>query len=166
MPTKSYANSGLNDPSKTRNTTHVDFNDKNLDNVRFVKIKSLPAVPEHLTPKFYVDEAISYWIDESSLLILDRDEKLKLDGQDSIFLNFTLKTTKAIIEIPTKWYVDSLHERSGNRRDIPSVLNDQDNELDNNKFNNLDSVTVKRNPDSDNELSNEKMLMIQYEKVQ
>ena len=55
---KSYVDSGLNDPSINRNNANVDFNDKNLDNVRFVKVNSLRAVREHLTPKFYVDGAI------------------------------------------------------------------------------------------------------------
>ena len=64
MPTKSYADIGLTDPSIKRNTTHVDFDDKNLDNVRFVKVNSLPAVREHLTPNFYVDKAISYSVNE------------------------------------------------------------------------------------------------------
>ena len=41
-----------------KNTAHVDFNDKNLDNVRFVKVNSMPAVGEHLTAKHYVDNAI------------------------------------------------------------------------------------------------------------
>ena len=36
MPTKSYVDSGLNDPSIIRNNTHFDFNDKNLENVRFL----------------------------------------------------------------------------------------------------------------------------------
>ena len=49
---KSYVDSGLNDPSIKRSTAHVDFNDKNHDNVRFVKVKSLPAVPERLTQTF------------------------------------------------------------------------------------------------------------------
>ena len=33
------------------------FNNKNLDNVRLVKVKSLRAVREQPTAKFYVDEA-------------------------------------------------------------------------------------------------------------
>ena len=36
------------------------------------------------------------------------------------------------------------------------MFNDQDNEFDNNKLTNLDSVTVNRNPTSDNEVSNKK----------
>ena len=43
-----------------------------------------------------------------------------------------------------------------NRRDLSSVFSDQDNEFDNIKLTNLDSVTVKGNPSSDNEVSNKK----------
>ena len=37
---KPYSDSGLNVLSILRNTRHVDFNDKSLDNVRFVQVKS------------------------------------------------------------------------------------------------------------------------------
>ena len=57
--------------------------------------------------------------------------------------------------MPTKSYVDSLHEINRNRRDLSSVFNDQENDFDKNKLTNLDSVTVGRDPSSDNELSNE-----------
>ena len=208
---KNYVNNKFNGPSIIKNTAHVDFNDKNLENVRFVKVNSMPAVGEHLTAKYYVDNAISKAIDESSLLRLDPDEKLK---QDSIILNSTLTTPKTILEIPTKFYVDNklddpsiikntdhvdfndkflnnvsgigvnemptwgnevtpklyvdnvikdvvtyvdnLHEINRNKRELSSVFNDQDSEFDNNKLTNLDSVTVNRNPNSDNELSNKK----------
>ena len=53
-------------------------------------------------------------------------------------------------------YVDNLQEINRNRRDLSSVFNDQDNELHNNKLANLDSVTVNRNPNLDNELANKK----------
>ena len=65
---KGYVESGLKDPSIIRNTAQVDFNDKNLDIVRFVKVNSLPAVREHLTSKFYIDEAISHSEDEPLLV--------------------------------------------------------------------------------------------------
>ena len=32
---------------------------KSLDNVRFVKVNSMPAVREHVTPKLYADNSIS-----------------------------------------------------------------------------------------------------------
>ena len=64
LPTKSYLDSRLSDPSINRNNTHVDFNDKNNDNVRVVKVNSMPAVREHLTPRHYVDQAIFYHVTE------------------------------------------------------------------------------------------------------
>ena len=36
---KQYVDNKFDDPSIIKNTAHVDFNDKNLDNVRFVKVK-------------------------------------------------------------------------------------------------------------------------------
>ena len=68
-----------------------------------------------------------------------------------------LKTSpRTIIELPTRSYVDSLHEINRDRRDLSSVFNDQDNEFDNNKLTNLDSIRVNRDPNLDNELSNKK----------
>ena len=92
------------------------------------------------------------------MLRLDPEEKLNLNEQDSINLNSTSTSPKTIIELPSKNYVDCLHESSRNRRDLSSVFNDQDNELDNNKLTNLDSVTVNRDPSSDNELANKKYI--------
>ena len=93
-------------------------------------------------------------MNEPLLLRLDPDVKLKLDEQDSIVLNSTLTSPKTMIDLPTKSYLGSLHENSRNRRDLSSVLNDQDNEFDINKLTNLDSVTVNRDPSSDNVLAN------------
>ena len=115
-PTKNYVDYKFNDPSIIKTTDHVDFNDKNLDHVRWIKVNGMPAVEEHLTPKIYVDNAISDIIP----------------------------------------YVDNLHELNRSRRDLSSVFNDPDNEFDKNKLTNLDSVTVNRNPSSDNEVSNKK----------
>ena len=55
-------------------------------------------------------------------------------------------------------YIDGLHEIKRNRRDLSLVFNDQVNEFDKNKLTNLDSVTVNRNPTSDNELANKKYI--------
>ena len=76
---------------------------KIFDNARFVKKNSFSAVPEHLTPKFYVDEAIYHYVDESSFLRLDPFEKLKLDEEDSLIVNSTLTSPKTTIEIPNKY---------------------------------------------------------------
>ena len=83
---KKYVDNKFNDPRILKNTAHVDFNDKNLDNVRFVKVNCFP-IPEHLTAKIFVDLAISEGVVEPSLLKLDRDENLRLDGQYSILFN-------------------------------------------------------------------------------
>ena len=145
-------------PSKIKNTTHVDFKDKKLDNVRFVKVNSMSAVREQLTPKYYVDQAISYWLDDLSLLRLDPDEQLKIDQRDSRILNSTLTSPKTIKELPTESYVDSLHEIYRKRRDLSSVFNDQDKEFDNKKPTKLDCNTVIRYPSSDYELANKKYI--------
>ena len=58
IPKKSNVDEKFNDPSEIKNTAHVDFHDKTLKNVRFVKVNSMPAVREHLTPKHYVNQAI------------------------------------------------------------------------------------------------------------
>ena len=55
-------------------------------------------------------------------------------------------------------YVDNLHEINRDTRDLSSVFNDQDNEFDDNKLTDLDSVTVNRDPSSDNELANKKFI--------
>ena len=59
LPTKNYVEKKFNDPSITKNTDHVDFNEKNLGNVSSIKVNLLPTLEEHLTPKFYVDNAVS-----------------------------------------------------------------------------------------------------------
>ena len=84
--TKKYVDKQFKDPSIRKNTDHVDFNNKDLVNVTFIKVNRIPAFPEHLTAKINVDNAISNSVDESSLLRLDPEEKLNLDEQDSIFL--------------------------------------------------------------------------------
>ena len=89
---------------------------------------------------------------------------MKLDEQDSILLNSTLTSPKTIIEWPTKSYVDSLHGNSRNRRDLSSVFNDQDKELNNNNLTNIDSFTVNRNPNSKNELVDKKYLEVELDK--
>ena len=134
---KQYVDNKFNDPSIIKNTAHVDFNDKNLDNVRFVKVNSMPAVGEHLTAKYYVDNAISKAIDESSFLRFDPDEKYE---QDSIIPNSTLTSPKTILEIPTKNYVDS------NFND-PSIIKNTDHVDFNDKIlDNVHSIKVNYYP--------------------
>ena len=118
MPTKNYVDNKFNDSSIIKNIAHVDFNNKNPDNVEFVKINSMPAVGEHLAANYYVVRVFFCSVNDTSSLRLDLVEKLRLDEQNSKILNSTLTTPRTIIELPTKSYVDSLHERSINTRDL------------------------------------------------
>ena len=156
LPTKTYVDNKFNDSSIIKNTDHVDFNDKILDNVHSIKVNSYPTLDAQLTPKFYVDHFVLDCVKEESLLRLDPKGKIHYGKLDSIFVNSSVISPRTIIELPTKLCVDGLHEINRNRRDLSSVFNDQDTEFDNNKLSNLDSVTVNRNPNLDNELSNKK----------
>ena len=56
--TKNYIVNKFNDPSIIRNTAHIDLNDKNITNARFIQVNQLPQIDSHLTAKLYVDNAI------------------------------------------------------------------------------------------------------------
>ena len=107
---KNYVDNKFNDPSIIGNTTHVDFNNKNLNIVCFIKVISIPTLAEQLTPKIFVDQAqaTSDGVDESTIWRLDPDEKL--EKQDSIVPNTTLTIPKTVIEVPTKSCVDKNFE--------------------------------------------------------
>ena len=211
---KKYVDNKINDPSIIKNTEHIDLNDRNITNARFIQVNQLPQIDSHLTAKLYVDNNISDAIDEPSMLILYPDAMSKLYERGYIVLDSTETSPRTSMEIPIKDYVDNkfndssiiknpdhvdlndkylynvrwvrvnempeapndlvlkryvdnalldilsyvnnLIEINRNKQDLSSVFNDQDNEFDNNKLTNLDSVTVNRDPNLDNELSNKK----------
>ena len=68
---------------------HVDFNVQKIESGRFVKVNSSPAPRKHLAPNFDVNVATSHSVNESSLLLLYPNERLKLDENFSIILNST-----------------------------------------------------------------------------
>ena len=112
----------IDEVTVVRTHPHSDFENNELSNIRSILLNSDPIEYNHAARrKHYVDNTI----DESSLLRLDPDEKLKLDEQDSINLSSPETSPKAIIELTTKSYVDSSHENNRNRRDLSSVFNDQ-----------------------------------------
>ena len=121
---KNYVDKLFNNPSIVRNDAHIDLNDRNITNARFIQVNQLPQINSHLTAKLYVDNAISDSIDESSLLRLDTDEKLT---QDTIVLNSTLTSPKTIIELPTKKYID-------NKFNDPSIIKNTDDVDFNDKY--------------------------------
>ena len=155
---KFFVDSALNDPNIIKNIADVDLKHKNFNNVRYFQVNALPAINQHLSPKQNVDNSL----DESSLLRLNPDEKLQLDEQHSIILISVLASPKTIVEIFTKSYVDSLHENSRFRREVPLVFNDQDNDSDTNRLTNLGSIRFKRNPITDIELLKTKNMLMTH----
>ena len=109
LPTKNYVDNKFNDSSIIKNTDHVDFNDKVLDNVHSIKVNSYPTLDAQLTPKFYVDNFVLDCVAEESLLRLDPKSDIHFGKLDSIFVNSPITSPRTIIELPTKSYVDSLH---------------------------------------------------------
>ena len=65
MPAKNYVDNLFNDPSIIKNTEHIDLNDRNITNARFIQVNQLPQIDSHLTAKLYVDKLISASVDES-----------------------------------------------------------------------------------------------------
>ena len=70
---KNYVDTLFNDPSIIKNTEHIDLNDRNITNARFIQVNQWPQIDSHLTPKIYVDIAV----DESSLVRNIQDKILK-----------------------------------------------------------------------------------------
>ena len=86
---------------------------------------------------------------------------MQLININSITLN---KQAENDNEVITKPYVDQFHqENERSRRHVgldfynesnDLVKNNQDNDLNDNKLTNLNSITINRDPSSDNEVSN------------
>ena len=155
---KHYVDNLFNDPSIVKNTEHIDLNDRNITNARFIQINQWPQIDSHLTPRLYVDNAI----DESSLVRNNQDNDFNnnnLTNINSITLNTQAVNDNQVI---TKAYVDQFHqENERSRRDVgldfydesnDSVKNNQDNDFNDNKITNIDSIAVNRNPCYDNEV--------------
>ena len=161
---KNYVDNLFNDSSIVKNDAHIDLNDRNITNCRFLSVNQLPQIDSHLTAKLYVDNSI----DEVSLVRNNKDNDFgnyNLTNTNSITLN---KQAENDNEVITKAYVDQFHqENERSRRDVgldfynessEVVKNNQDKDLNDNKLTNLDSVQVNRNPTSDNELVNKKYI--------
>ena len=162
--TKNYADNLFNDSSIVKKSAHIDLNDRNITNARFIQVNQLPQIDSHLTAKLYVDNAI----DEPSLVRNNQDNDFgnyNLTNINSITLN---KQAENDNEVITKSYVDHFHqENERSRRDLgidfynessDLVKNNQDNDFNDNKLININSVQVNRVPDSENESANKKYI--------
>ena len=142
----------------------IDFKDVKLENIKFVKVNYAPAHPNQLTPKVYVDASIN----ESSLVRINQNNDFNnnnLTNINSITLNTQAVSNNQVI---TKAYIDQLHqENERSRRDLgidfynesnDIVKNNQDNDLNDKKLTNINSITINNNPTDDNHVSNKKYI--------
>ena len=116
---KSYVDNLFNDPSIIKNTAHIDLNDKNITNARFVQVNQLPPIDSLLTAKLYVDNSI----DEVALVRKNQDNDFSNYNLTSIN-SFTLnKQVENDNEVITKAYVDQFHQENERlRRDLGIVV--------------------------------------------
>ena len=157
---KFYADSGLNDPSIIKNTSHMDLNDRKITNPRFIRVNQLPQIDYHLTAKLCFDNAI----DESSLVRNNQDNDFNnhnLTNINSVTLNTQAVNDNQVI---TKAYVNQFHqERERSRSDLDVefydesndwVKNNQNKDFTKNKLTNIGGITANRKPSSDNDMAN------------
>ena len=140
--------------------------EEDIDLKNQYRIKNLPdpiSIGEAAS-KNYIDNSI----DEISLVRNNQDNDFNnnnLTNINSITLNTQAENDNEVI---TKAYVDQFHqENERSRRDLgidfynessDLVKNNQDNNFNDNKLTNLDSIQVNRNPTLDDELSNKKYI--------
>ena len=161
---KNFVDNLFNDPSIIKNNAHIDLNGRNITNARFIQVNQMPQIDSHLTAMLYVDNAI----DESSLVRNNKDidfGNYNLTNINNITLN---KQAENDNEVITKAYVDQFHqENERSRRDVglsfhneevDLVKNNQDNDLNDNKLTNINSIVVNRSPTLENELANKKYI--------
>ena len=161
---KSYVDNLFNDPSIVKNNAHIDLNDRNITNARFIQLNQWPQIDSHLTPRLYVENAV----DESSLVRNNKDNDFgnyNLTNINSITLNKQAENDNHVI---TKAYVDQFHNESErNRRDVglsfyneevDLVKNNQDNDLNVNKLTNINSITINNNPTDENHVSKKRYI--------
>ena len=167
---KNYVDNLFNDPSIVKNTEHIDLNDRNITNARFIQVNQWPQTDSHLTAKLYV----YIEIDQSSLYRNNQDKDFNnynLTNINSITLN---KQAENDNEVITKAYVDQFRQENEiSRRDVgfgfydesaDLVKNNQDNDLKDNKLTNINSITINNNPTDDNHVSNKKYIDNQTDK--
>ena len=161
---KNYVDNKINQRSIVKNNAHIDLNDRNITNARFIQVNQLPQIDSHLTAKLYVDN----FIDESSLVRNNQDNDFNnsnLTNINSITLNTQAVNDNQVI---TKAYVDQFHqENERSRRDVgldfydesnDIVKNNQDNDLNDNKLTNINSITIDNNPTDDNHVGNKRYI--------
>ena len=145
-----------------KNNAHIDLKFRKITNCRFLSVNQLPQIDSHPTAKLYVDTEI----DQSSLVRNNQDNDFNnynLTNINSISLNTQAVNDNQVI---TKSYVDQFHQENGrSRRDLSIdfydesndlVENNQDNDFNDNKLTNINTITINNNPTDNNHVSNKK----------
>ena len=177
MPINVFGNSSSNSDSKIDTslfvqrpylrTNYIESNiEEDIDLKNQYRIKNLPD-PTNLQDacnKNYIDNAF----DQPSLVRNNQDNDFNnynLTNINSITLNTQAQNDNEVI---TKAYVDQFHqENARSRRDLGIdfydesnnlVKNNQDNDFNNNKLTNINSITINKNPTHDNHVSSKKYI--------
>ena len=169
-PPNYYVDNLFNDSSIIKNSAHIDLNDRNITNARFIQVNQLPQIDSNLTAKLYVDTEI----DQSSIVRTNRDNDFgnyNLTNINSITLNTQAENDNEVI---TKAYVDQFHqENERSMRDLGInfynessnlVKDNQDKNFKNNKLTKINSITINKNPTDYNHVSNKKYVDDQLDK--
>ena len=183
MPNNVFGNSSNNSEQKIDTslfvqkpylrTNYTEANiEEDIDLKNKYRIKNIPDPIniQEAASKNYVDNSL----DVPSLVRNNQDNDFgnyNLTNINSITLN---KPAENDDEVITKTYVDQFHqENERSRRDVgidfynessDLVKNNQDNDLNDSKLTNLDSITINRNPILDNEVSNKRYVDDQLDK--
>ena len=148
----------FNDPNIIGNTSHIDLNDRIITNARIVQVNQLPQIDSHLTAKLYVDNAI----EESTFVKINQDNDF--NNNDSTNRNKFTLSIQAVNDNQdiTKSYVSQFHnDNERNRHDLgfnfydesnDLVKNNRNNDLNDNKLTNVNSITNIQNPTPNNEV--------------
>ena len=177
MPINVFGNSSKNSDNKIDTslfvqkpyfrTNYIESNiEEDIDLKNQFRIKNLPDPIniKEACSKNYVDNLFN---DPS---IVKNTEHNDFNNNNLTNINSITLNTQAVNdnEVITKAYVDQFHqENERSRRDLgidfynessDLVKNNQDNDLNDNKLANLDSIQVNRDPISDNELTNKKYI--------
>ena len=116
---KNYVVNKYNDHSLIKNTEHIDPNDRNITNARFIQVNQLPEIDSPLTAKLFVDNSL----DEPSLV--RNNQEIDFNNNNITNIKSITLNTQAVNDnqVITKAYGDQFHqENERSRRDLGIVF--------------------------------------------
>ena len=100
---KNYVDAKFNDSAIIKNDVHIDLNDRNITNARFIQVNQLPQIDSHLTAKLNVDNTVN----EPTLVRNTQNNNFndnKLINIDSVTVN---RDPTLDNELSNKKYIDN-----------------------------------------------------------